>query len=1086
MSTPLPFAADDPRWLAFRSPQGPEVFHSVVSTHDIWRADPFDVETIHAPARDAFAQAVARINNADPVLPGPADAGGKMFLLRGESGAGKTHLLRAFRHHLHSRGLGWFVYLQMTTSISHYPRYILRNLVESFSHPYELSQGVDETGWLRLSNFLAEHPGVPADLRAELREGEADNCAELVFRLTEHLIDTPHFARADVHEDVIRAILFFQRREPAFARRALAFLRCDHLTDYDRGYLGGLAPRTADEDPLDMLVQIGRLANLFERQALVIAVDQLEDIWISNAHAPEQFRNAMGALRALTDKSPGALAVIACLEDYYEQCRSIIATHQSLLDRLEKEAPEPVLLETQRSPAEVRELVARRLDALFQSQGAAYRSQEPTFPFPDAEIAKLDRFRPRAVLLNCRKAREHSIRTGEAPRIGGNAPQPPAPPTPADATTAAVEPSWNDFRNGPAASPPPEDAEGLAALLGWAIGAINAELGRDDADGYAAQVNRTFVEVGTPPIPDEPRRWLVGICNAAAPGGKLSRQVAELTAAARGAQPGRAAVAVRSTAFPGKSPTSQIGKQLAEMIKGGGRRAVVEVAEWQTIHALREFCARAADPAAVAAWRAAERPLSRLPGLVELLRVDRLPRSERVPGEELPSTPALTVAENVAPPPSPATETPAPVDAPSGPLVLGRTREAVPKPVRITPLELTRHTAFLGGSGSGKTTAALALVEGLLLRGIPAVLLDRKGDLACYARPESWQPPPGDDPDTAARREQLRSRLDVRLYTPGASGGHPLGIALLPRGAGALPGPEREAAARAAAASLGAMMNYRTATTAPRLAVLSRAIETLSELEPDAEMTVPRLVDFIASEDDSLVNAIGHLETKLFKKLLQDLATFQVVKGHLLAPGDERVQAERLFGVGGDDPAPPGRTRLSIISTKFFDDTAAALFWTAQFLLEVGRFAAKRPSAELQGVVLFDEADLYLPAVGKPVTKEPMENALRRWRSAGLGVLLSSQSPGDFDYRCRENVRNWFVGRVKEDTALSKMRPMLREAKTDIAAKLPGLEAGQFFLVREGQVESLAAARSLVRAEQLPNAEILRLAAGVWGSGGPS
>jgi DNA helicase HerA-like ATPase len=129
-------------------------------------------------------------------------------------------------------------------------------------------------------------------------------------------------------------------------------------------------------------------------------------------------------------------------------------------------------------------------------------------------------------------------------------------------------------------------------------------------------------------------------------------------------------------------------------------------------------------------------------------------------------------------------------------------------------------------------------------------------------------------------------------------------------------------------------------------------------------------------------------------------------------------------------------------------------------------------------VVLFDEADLYLPAVGKPVTKEPMENALRRWRSAGLGVLLASQSPGDFDYRCRENVRNWFVGRVKEDTALHKMRPMLKEARTDIAAKLPGLEAGQFFLVREGQVESLAAARSLVAAEQLPETEILRLAAG--------
>ena len=131
----------------------------------------------------------------------------------------------------------------------------------------------------------------------------------------------------------------------------------------------------------------------------------------------------------------------------------------------------------------------------------------------------------------------------------------------------------------------------------------------------------------------------------------------------------------------------------------------------------------------------------------------------------------------------------------------------------------------------------------------------------------------------------------------------------------------------------------------------------------------------------------------------------------------------------------------------------------------------------MQGIVLFNEADLYLPAVGRPVTKEPMENALRRWRSAGLGVMLASRSPGDFDCKCRENVRNWFVGRVKESTALSKMRPMLKEARIDVAGKLPGLEAGRFFLVREGRVESLSAVRSLVAAEQLSEAKILRLAA---------
>lgn len=1083
---------DDPRWLAFRSPQGPEVFHSVVSTHDIWKADPFDVESIHAEARDVFARTVDRIAQTERRAVGIEDNAGKILLLRGESGAGKTHLLRAFRHYLHSRGLGWFAYLQMTTSIGHYPRYILRNLVESLSQPYDRSRGVEETGWLRLSNFLAEHPSVPAELRQELREGEGENCVELVQHLTEYLISDPHFERADVQGDVISAVLFFQRRHPSYSSRALKFLRCDPLSARDSDYLGGIAGRTADEDPLEMLVQIGRLTHLFERQSLVLCLDQLEEIWTLNADAAQRFRDAMGALRALTDKHPGALVVVACLDDYYEKLRSLAGANtmdNSLLDRIEREAPVPVLLKTARNREEVEQLIGKRLDALFQNQNVEFRPEEGVFPFADEDVDKLANLRPRGVLFQCRQARERSVQTGEPPRIGAEpgGPVPPPGGTPPDAAVPEIEARWNDFRNARTAPPPEEDAA-LAALLAWAVEAVNAELPTGaNGERYASRANHTFVEIETPPIPDQPRRWQAGLCSGGAPGGKLSRQVAELTAAARGAQPARVPVAVRSTEYPGKSPTSQIAKQFAAMIKEGGRRVVVEDAEWRALDALREFMPRQTEAAVVVAWQAAEKPLSRLPGLRALLKIDALPEAPRVavPPPATTTQPTPINQPNGAGRPTGGAIEPAPATTASidltGPILLGRTREAVPKPVTLEPDELTRHAVFLGGSGSGKTTLALALLENLLLRGVPAILLDRKGDLAAYARPESWtEPLPADlGPDAPARRARLRERLDVQLHTPGATGGgRPLGISLLPRGAGALPGPEREAAARAAAASLGGMLGYRTATTAPRLAVLSKAIEILAELEPDQEMTLRRLTDFVASEDDSLVNAIGHLEPKHFKKLLENLASFQFLKGHLLAPGGERVNAERLFGLGGDDPAPPGKTRLSIISLRAFDDPESALFWVAQFLLEIGRFAARRPSSRLQGVVLFDEADLYLPAVGKPVTKEGMENALRRWRSAGLGVLLASQSPGDFDYKCRENVRNWFVGRVKEDTALGKMRPMLRDAKTDIAAKLPGLEAGQFFVVREGRVESLAAGQSLIAARQLSEAEILQLASG--------
>lgn len=125
---------------------------------------------------------------------------------------------------------------------------------------------------------------------------------------------------------------------------------------------------------------------------------------------------------------------------------------------------------------------------------------------------------------------------------------------------------------------------------------------------------------------------------------------------------------------------------------------------------------------------------------------------------------------------------------------------------------------------------------------------------------------------------------------------------------------------------------------------------------------------------------------------------------------------------------------------------------------------------------MFDEADMYLPAVGIPATKQPMENLLKRARSAGIGVMLATQSPGDFDYKCRENVRTWFIGRVREDRALTKLRPMFSDSRVDAATKLPAQKMGQFHVLRDGHVEQLRADRNIIKTDQLSEDEILQLA----------
>lgn len=136
---------------------------------------------------------------------------------------------------------------------------------------------------------------------------------------------------------------------------------------------------------------------------------------------------------------------------------------------------------------------------------------------------------------------------------------------------------------------------------------------------------------------------------------------------------------------------------------------------------------------------------------------------------------------------------------------------------------------------------------------------------------------------------------------------------------------------------------------------------------------------------------MGHLDTKFLPKLVQDLETLRLNCGTLLSRDASALDIGMLLGK--DMAAERAKTRLSILSLKFLGDSAEIDFWVSRLLVEISRWGDGHPRESLQAVFLFDEADLYLPAMGQPATKEPMENLLRRARSAGTGIFLATQSP---------------------------------------------------------------------------------------------
>lgn len=78
----------DPRIAAFCSTRMDGLFHAFAYANDIWRLDPFDVGTIHTDARETFQRIVGRVRETSGLPTG------RILLLLGESGCGKTHLMR--------------------------------------------------------------------------------------------------------------------------------------------------------------------------------------------------------------------------------------------------------------------------------------------------------------------------------------------------------------------------------------------------------------------------------------------------------------------------------------------------------------------------------------------------------------------------------------------------------------------------------------------------------------------------------------------------------------------------------------------------------------------------------------------------------------------------------------------------------------------------------------------------------------------------------------------------------------------------------------------------------------------------------
>ncbi len=381
-----------------------------------------------------------------------------------------------------------------------------------------------------------------------------------------------------------------------------------------------------------------------------------------------------------------------------------------------------------------------------------------------------------------------------------------------------------------------------------------------------------------------------------------------------------------------------------------------------------------------------------------------------------------------------------------GAFYLGRRKESA-QPLLYDSKDLVTHAVCVGMTGSGKTGLCIGLLEEAAIDGIPALVIDPKGDLANLLlafpglTPEEFAP--WVNPDDArqqgvsvdefavrqaelwktglARWDQdgdrirrMKAAADFAVYTPGSNAGRPLSILKSFAAPDAEAREDREA--------------FRDQVTATATSLLALAGIDGDPIQSRPHVLVSALLDHAwrQGRDLDLAGLIQQLQQPPFRQVgVMDIDSFYpaaerfalaMTLNNLLASPSfeawregEPLDIERLLYTAAAKP------RISILSIAHLSDTER-MFFVSLLLNQTLSWVRKQSgTTSLRAIVYMDEIFGYFPPVANPPSKKPLLTLLKQARAFGVGVVLATQNPVDLDYKGLANTGTWFIGRLQTE-----------------------------------------------------------------------
>jgi hypothetical protein len=383
------------------------------------------------------------------------------------------------------------------------------------------------------------------------------------------------------------------------------------------------------------------------------------------------------------------------------------------------------------------------------------------------------------------------------------------------------------------------------------------------------------------------------------------------------------------------------------------------------------------------------------------------------------------------------------------------------QPLLYDPDDLTTHAVVTGMTGSGKTGLCIALMEEAALQGIPAILIDPKGDLTNLMlhfpdlAPQDFQP--WLDPELARRTgrtiEQaaadsanawrsglaewgigqdriraLQNAAHFAVYTPGSDAGLPISVLSSLAAPGLDWATHRE------------VLTERIDSTVTALLGLV-GFDDIDPLRSREHILLANIFRSAWSQDRSLDlnELILQIQTPPFEKLgafpveaffppkeRMDLAL--KLNNILAAPSFELWRIGEALDIPSLLFAPDGRPRHSIFYLAHLSDAERMFFVTILLSAVETWMRTQAGSSSLRALLYMDEIYGYLPPTANPSSKQPLLRMLKQARAFGLGLVLATQNPVDVDYKALSNAGTWFIGKLQTDQDKQRLLDGLESA----------------------------------------------------------